>query len=56
MLGAQAYNCGRSPVRVIGMDRERTYNGFFPSSALNPYFMQIRALGAAIGNIEEPII
>jgi hypothetical protein len=52
---AQAKDCGRFPVRVIVMDRERTYNGLFPSSALNPYFMQIRALGAAIGNTKEPI-
>ncbi len=55
MLGAQKNDCSRSPLRVIGMDMERTYNGFFPSSALTPYFMQIRALGAAIGNTKEPI-
>ena len=55
MLGAQAYHHGRSPVRVIGTDRERTYNGFFSLSALNPHFMQIRARGAAIWHIEGPI-
>ena len=55
MLGARAYDRGRFPVRVIGMDRERTYNGFFSLSALNPHFMQIRALGAAICDIEGPI-